>query len=68
MIVQLCKGKSCRNIFYQNIQIFRGGNFYELGQSRKASRIVGQGYSQAGTLWGVPNVSLCAFGAQLGLD
>merc|ERR1711989_220607 len=28
----------------------------------------GQGYSQAGTFWGVLNVSLRAFGAQLGLD
>ena len=32
------------------------------------SRIMGQGYSQAGTFWGVLNVSLRAFGAQLGLN
>ena len=31
----------------------------------KASRIVGQGYSQAGTFWGALNVSLHAYGAQL---
>ena len=30
--------------------------------------IVGQGYSQADTFWGILNVSLRAFGAQLGLD
>ena len=32
------------------------------------SRIVGQGYSQAGTFWGVLNVSLPAYGAQRGLE
>ena len=27
--------------------------------------MVGQGYSKAGTFWGVLNVSLCAYGSQL---
>ena len=32
----------------------------------RPSRIVGQGYSQAGTFWGILNVSLRAYGAQIG--
>ena len=31
----------------------------------RPSRIVGQGYSQAGTFWGILNVSLRAYGAQI---
>ena len=31
------------------------------------SRIVGQGYNQAGTFWSVLNFSLRVYGAQLGL-
>ena len=37
-------------------------------QAARPSRIVGQGYSQAGTFWGVLNISLGAFGAQLGFN
>ena len=44
----------------------------KLGQSHpkalKALQDRGAGYSQTGTFWGVLNVSLCAYDAQLGLD
>ena len=37
-------------------------------RAARPSRIVGQGYSQAGIFWDVLDVSLLTYGAQLSLD
>ena len=63
-VIQICQINCWDNSF----QSFYGTRPKPSYRTVRPSRIVGQGYSQAGTFWCVLNVSLRASGTQVRLD